>query len=80
MALVRFRADPRRVKVSVKKVGYMWRTIVEHRIDNLAAGAVDEDPVRSVDFALKRAKRLGMADLDLECSCTYEHPQHRGSK
>lgn len=72
--LTRFRADPSKVRVSIRKWGDGWFARVCSKADpTCAATATSNDPKDAVDRALKLAERL-VKGVDLDMGQTYLHP------
>lgn len=76
IALVRLRADPSKVRVSItQRVSGMWIVSIQDRSNNYlypkVMGNLPQDIVMS---ALRMADRLGCPGIDLELQWTYQHP------
>lgn len=80
--LVRFRADPEKVRVSIRRMGWQgWRVTVELRRANPHFGkcvCIDKDLNAAMRCALQDAsdmfKRFKVKGLDLDMQQAYEHP------
>lgn len=78
--LSRFRADPRKVRVSVRRSGAAWTACVSdkacygHRYEAVASG-----PRKALVKALLLADADGLDGVDLSMGWAYEHPQHAHS-
>lgn len=71
---VRFRADPSRVRVSLRKIGNMWRCYVQKRgAPNSTFISDDEDPHVAVMEALRDAEGT-IKGIDLDMQWAYDHP------
>lgn len=74
--LVRFRADPRRVRVTVRHLASGWLACVTSRAALPGAfGFHKLSPVRAMVIALQVANKLDMDGVDLDMGCAYDHPQ-----
>jgi len=75
-ALARFRANPARVRISVRREGDRFRAAVSSRIDEKFPHTFGyaRSARAAVLSALRRAKEVGLSGVDLELSWTYEHP------
>ena len=74
--LTRFRADPRKVRVSIRQSDVGWVARVASRD---GARTISEwhklSPVRAVVKALLAAERSGLPGIDLSMGWAYDHPQ-----
>lgn len=94
--LARFRADPSKVRVSIRRMpNGWWRATVEERdvgqnaIELPFTGMHKLSPVRAVVRALLAADRAQLPGIDLGMGWAYEHPygelgpnttKHRGPR
>lgn len=72
--LTRFRADPSRVRVSIRRIHVGWLATVRNRAVRLRTLQWHSDPTRAVMKALARAARAGVGGIDLEFQWAYPHP------
>ena len=76
--LARFRADPRKIRVSICTLGSEWYATVWKRadpgkyIDFIGRGG--STPRIAIDRALVAAEELGWDGIDLNMDWSYEHP------
>lgn len=75
--LVRLRANPRLVRVSVRRVGSHWRASVQS--GNYLTFTTREDASDAVEAALLEAAACRFPGVDLNCQWTYPHPQRSAS-
>lgn len=74
--LARFRADPSRIRVAVRKVGDEWAVSIETRgRSKRRVRAQHRSPKRALVIALRKAEALGFDGMDLEMGWAYRHPQ-----
>lgn len=76
--LARFRADPNRVRVGIRREGDKWRATVGVRGldsvgDEVSVTAVDR-PEKVITAALRLARNHGIKGIDLDMQWTYPHP------
>lgn len=72
--LVRLRANPKQVRVSIRRVGgHSWRVSI--RSDGRLASVRHRNPRLAVMRALKLAHDMGLAGIDLHLQWAYAHPQ-----
>ncbi len=73
--LARFRADPAKIRVSIRRSRGTWVVCVWSY--QRAAGAIAEepDPKKATLSALKRAETRGFDGIDLGMGRAYPHPQ-----
>lgn len=74
LGLVRFRADPKLVRVSLLQTGDQWTVTVCSRLGPKAQSGKHVDPVRALAIALNRADAARMKGVDLNMSWAYDHP------
>lgn len=73
--LVRWRADPKQIKVSIMKLSDdSWGVKVYSLKDNRSAIASDTDPKVAVLTALTEACKAKFPGIDLDMAWTYPHP------
>jgi len=78
--LTRFRADPRKVRVSIRRNGSNWvasvsnKTTYGPRFEAIATG-----PRKALVKALLLADAGGLEGVDLSMGWAYEHPQQAHS-
>lgn len=79
--LVRLRADPKKIRVSIRRAGNLWRVVVRSLITDSMTSAGNQDPGVALRYALEAASRLGddFEGLDLDMQWAYEHPQGKHS-
>lgn len=77
--LARFRADPSKVRVSVRRIEHGWLASVLDRATQRGAWASDDTPEGAVTSALLSAACDGTPGIDLDMGRTYPHPQRRGA-
>lgn len=74
--LARFRADPRKVRVSIRRDGAMWVAVVSDRVGSGPRfEAVASGPRKALVKALLLADADGLSGVDLSMGWAYEHPQ-----
>ena len=72
--LVRFRADPALVRVSLRHEGGKWVATVRDRSSYWKVSALRDDPRIAVLAALSDAAGHSMKGIDLCLEWAYEHP------
>jgi hypothetical protein len=76
--LTRFRADPRKVRVSVRRRGDTWRASLMGEVPGFARPqvvAVDGKHASvAIGQALRRAVTAGMLGIDIAMGWSYLHP------
>ena len=76
--LARFRADPAKVRVSVRRYGQRWlATVRAAKQPAVEWSRQARHPVIAVILALRAAERGGVKGVDLDMSCSYFHPMRR---
>ncbi len=71
----RFRADPARVRVAVRREGHHWyATVVPRDNSEQATTAWNPDPKVAVMCALRKANFLNYPGIDLGMDHVYDHP------
>jgi hypothetical protein len=75
-SLARFRADPRRVRVAVRRFGSCYLAMVRDRSCAYARSyeAAHVSAERAVILALEHAARSALSGVDLGMQWAYEHP------
>lgn len=76
--LTRFRADPRKVRVAIRRDGAEWVATVSLRHGFGSYSARATGPRKALVKALRKADRYGLDGVDLSMGWAYEHPQHVG--
>lgn len=76
MALTRFRANPRKVRVAICRLSENeWRVTVRNRdCDTYRILAYSNIPDAAVMRALQTAASVDMPGVDLDMQWSYEHP------
>ncbi len=72
--LARFRADPAKVRVGVRRTEQGWYVRVISRSDGRQHSAVDTGPRKALVRALRAAEAAGLPGIDLGMGWAYEHP------
>lgn len=70
----RFRADPNKVRVSIRREKGQWRVHVESRVTGARSSALGNSPRWTMMSALKRAERMKIEGIDLDMQWVYDHP------
>ena len=74
--LVRLRANPRIVRVSLCRVeGGVWQYTIASRDGPEYARGWGSTPARALVVAMRAAMRIRLFGVDRYCVWTYEHPQ-----
>lgn len=73
--LVRLRADPAKVRCSIRREGDQWRVWVRELGAKVVLTATGKDPTAAMLSALEKAKNIGMDGIDLDLMWAYDHPQ-----
>ena len=74
--LARFRADPRKVRVSIRRIDDAWVAHFATRDGGVSVeGRHKRSPSRAVARALLAANRIDMPGVDLGMEWAYDHPQ-----
>jgi len=74
MAYGRFRADPEKVRVSIRRQSAGWLATVSSRVTGHFWSSLDKDPEKAVFRALKNADGADLAGIDLDMQWAYDHP------
>jgi hypothetical protein len=79
--LARFRADPGKVRVAIRREGSVWLATVSSLVTSSKCGirrfvAYATGQRKALVRALRMAEAAGLEGVDLDMSWTYEHPQH----
>lgn len=78
LTLCRFLADPKKVRVGVRREGKQWSVFVTTRsCPTRGYAGTDERVERAVLKALMLAQEGGMEGVDLSMSWSFPHPQGR---
>lgn len=73
--LARFRADPSKVRVAIRPGIHGWYvTVKELHGKRRIAAVINHDPSLAIDEALRLARVMGFAGINLHMMMTYEHP------
>ena len=73
--LARFRADPKKIRVSIRRFGDQWLASVGSRIEDADNIRVVHTTSENAIFeALGRAFAIGLDGVDPHMERTYEHP------
>lgn len=81
--LARFRADPRRVRIGVRRSngGWVgggdraWDVTITSRGSGMVVTRRDRSPLKALVKALRCAEESGMPGIDLGMQWAYNHPQ-----
>lgn len=77
--LVRFRADPRKVRVGVRPQNNgVFQVTIGARDGSCRVFAFATSPKKALVKALQRAEREQLPGLDMSMGWAYEHPWLRG--
>lgn len=72
--LVRFRADPSKVRVSVRRDGSRYRATVTSLLSDSCFWSTNSDPRLAVSHAIEAANACNMRGIDLGMQWAYPHP------
>lgn len=75
--LVRLRADPRKIRVSIRKSTNGWFVQIRPVGSFYGLSLKRSTPERAIEDALLWAQDLSFAGIDRYCEWTYSHPQIR---
>lgn len=76
--LIRLRADPNLLRVSVRRAEPRWSVFISDRETGFCfVTAQDDYLVAAIEKALVTAESLGVTGIDLDMEHAYEHPQWR---
>ncbi len=73
---VRLRANPEKVRVSLRRRGQGWIAYVEVLADGRLTVAESFTAAMAVEQALAEADDNGFDGIDLGCDWAYRHPQN----
>lgn len=78
--MVRFRADPTKVRVSIRLdrafvMRPTWTVTIQERPNGLYTVWSDADPVQAVESCLAAAKTCRLRGIDVAAKGVYPHPQ-----
>ncbi len=76
MTLARFRADPRKIRVSIRRTGKNWLATITERSSGKCVIYLAARPRQAVRMALRLAMNADLDGIDLGMGWAYEHPQH----
>lgn len=74
--LARFRADPKKVRCSIRPCKRGWRATVVLREGGSSYSSEGKDAQKAMMRALKRADDAGIKGIDLFMEWTYTHPMY----
>jgi hypothetical protein len=74
--LARFRADPSKVRVAIRREGTEWLVIIATRSDDRLVARHGRSPIKTLVRTLRAAADMDMPGIDLAMSWAYDHPQH----
>lgn len=78
--LARFRADPKKVRVSIRRSGEGWTVAVKSRLTAAPTVLVlGNDPDSLLSGALAVASEAGIPGVDIDMQWAYRHPQLIGA-
>ena len=77
--LARFRADPKKIRCSIRPCKRGWRAIVAIRDSDFSRSAESKNPETAMFRALKRAEDAGFKGIDLGMQWAYDHPMYENS-
>jgi len=72
--LAKFRADPSKVRVSVRQDGSMYRATVASLLSDSCFWSTNSDPRLAVSHAIEAADACNMRGIDLDMQGEYTHP------
>jgi hypothetical protein len=72
--LARFRADPSRIRVSIRPLVGGWKVTIASRDGHQTCSDIDADLERALDRALAFAEHLEFPGIDRHMSWSYQHP------
>lgn len=72
--LVRWRANPKKIRVAICKTPTRWQVTVTCRNSNQSVVCRSAVPERAIMKALKLAEKKGFYGIDLGMGWAYEHP------
>lgn len=78
-ALARFRADPAKVRVSIRYLGYesmapQWMAVIMNRESLIEVYRIRKTPEAALTEALEAASNRSLPGVDLDMQWTYPHP------
>ena len=77
--LCRFRANPYKVRVGIRRVGHAWWMVtISSKTDarDILIESVGTGPRKALVQALRLAEKHGLDGIDLGMEWAYDHPQH----
>jgi len=74
--LIRFRADPKKVRVSIRKVEIVYIVSIADIADGRLVQDSSVSPRSAVLLALKAAEKIGIKGIDTGMQWAYDHPQY----
>jgi hypothetical protein len=72
--LVRWRADPEKIRVSIRKLGTSYEATITSLITHEALSCMSYDPEGAVMNALEEAELENFDGIDLRMEWAYDHP------
>lgn len=72
--LVRWRANPNKIRVSIRKSNQFWRATVRSLITDDFVFATSSDPEEAVMNALEKAELENFDGVDIGMEWAYTHP------
>ena len=73
--LARFRADPAKIRIGVRRTGDVWTATIARRDTFEYAVAVGRTAVRALVLAFQHAEAVGLKGIDRWMQWAYDHPQ-----
>ncbi len=80
MNLVRFRANPKKVRISLRQRGNEWFVTIARRPDHWRSPAIclsGASARKTLVLALHAASEANMPGIDMGMGWAYPHPQRR---
>jgi uncharacterized protein YhdP len=74
MKYVRLQANPKDVRVSIRRLDSGWRVTVASRTSDAVVTYSHSDPTIAIDEALLRAEDQGMDGIDRGLEWAYDYP------
>jgi hypothetical protein len=74
--LTRFRADPSKVRISVRPHGALWYVKISSRSEERGCvERMNQNPLKALVLALRAADDVNLPGIDVGMDWAYEHPQ-----
>ncbi len=74
--IARFRANPAKIRIAIRRTDGMWRASVSRRIDSSCEFVYSAPfPAEAIDLALGAAEAASVDGIDLGMGWAYRHPQ-----